>query len=169
MTAHRVGLGAALAGAALMASVITSAAAGAADQSERHCVVEVIGEVDGVLVTGPEECFAKSDDAAAYDPAQEDGGMATASESSSNTIGVHYTSQSFTGSSIRIVGTTCTGGVWYATSSWNNNIESSLHYCGSKPTTFHDYSTCGGAARSITSASSTLHEMNNRASCVSYG
>lgn len=138
------------------------------DVEATHCVVKVVGAIGGVLLTGPEKCFRSEWEAASYEPFPELGNSRSA-QSLSTTIGLHYTDLSYSGSSIRIVGTVCSGGVWYATASWNNNIESSQHYCGSAPTTFYDNSNCTGAARSITSASSTLIEMNNRASCVKYG
>ena len=89
--------------------------------------------------------------------------------SGNNTIGIHYTSTYYSGSSVRVVGTTCGGGVWYPTGAWNNNIESSRHYCGTSPTTFYNYSSCTGPLKRIYRSESTLGSMNNRASCVRYG
>ena len=139
---------------------------------EQHCVIEVTDVEDGVFVTQPEVCFAVEAEAAAHaasiGAAQPGTGRPTRS-SGSNTIGIHYASTAYSGSSVRVVGTTCGGGVWYPTGTWNNNIESSRHYCGSSPTTFYNYSSCGGSLRSIYRSASTLGSMNNRASCVRYG
>lgn len=171
MTRNHFALRAAFAFVAVAATVGLGATRVHADPgAERHCVVEVVGEGGGTMITGPERCFNRREDADAYDPAAERAGTdGFVVASSSDTIGRHFTGTSFTGSSIRIVGTVCAGGVWYPTSTWNNNIESSEHHCGSAPTTFYDYSTCGGSTRTITSLASTLGDMNNRASCVRYG
>ena len=139
---------------------------------ERHCVVEVASVENGVFVTHPEVCFAVEGDAAAHTAsigaAQPGTGQMTRS-SGNNTIGIHYASAAYSGSSVRVVGTTCGGGVWYPTGAWNNNIESSRHYCGSSPTTFYNYSSCAGPLKRIYRSESTLGSMNNRASCVRYG
>lgn len=162
--------------AAVVASGVVSvghaAAAEKPIEAERHCVVEVIGVEGGVFVTQPEVCFASQSVAVLYavsistDPG-EGGGFALSS--GNNTIGTHYTSTSYNGSSVRIVGTTCNGGVWYPTGAWNNNIESSRHHCGSSPTTFYNSSSCAGSSHPIYVAASSLGQMNNKASCVRYG
>ena len=164
------------AAAAIVASgLIPGGQAGAATEPlvvERHCVIEVSAVEDGALVTLPEVCFAVEADAASHAASI---GLNTpasgrlARSSGTNTIGTHYTSTSYRGSSVRIVGTTCGGGVWYPTGSWNNNIESSLHYCGSSPTSFYDYSSCAQSPDQIYRRAPTLGQMNNRASCVRYG
>jgi hypothetical protein len=141
---------------------------------ERHCVVSVVDERDGVLSTGPERCYGTfaeaQDDAAAERVTSSTGGQdGFDTEAASSTIGVHFTGISFTGSSITITGSVCSGGVWYPSGSWNNNIASSYHYCGSSPTRFYDSSTCSGTSYAIYSAASTLGSMNDRASCVRYG
>ena len=142
---------------------------------ERHCVVEVSGVEDGVLVTAPEVCFSVEAEAAAHAATIGNGAPASeriarsARSSGTNTIGLHYTSRWYGGSSVRVVGTTCGGGVWYPTGQWNNNIESSRHYCGSSPTTFYNYSNCVGSPHRIYQAATTLGSMNNQASCVRYG
>lgn len=143
---------------------------------ERHCVVEVLDDTDGTLTTGSEQCYASFADA------QEHASRGTKSPSArgtaesqnaptaaSSTIGVHFTGTSYTGSSITITGSVCSGGVWYPTGSWNNNIASSYHYCGSSATRFYDSSLCSGTSLAIYSAASTLGSMNDRASCVRYG
>lgn len=131
---------------------------------ERHCIVEVIDEIDGRLVTGPERCFDTVSSAALAASGSTAGATTT-----SNTIGLHFTGLWYSGSSIRIVGTTCSGGIWPATGSWNNNIESSRHYCGSSSTVFLNEAGCTGDSRPISSDAPTLYGMNNRTSCVQYG
>lgn len=140
--------------------------------TEQHCVIEVTGIDDGVLLTQPEVCFASQAEAVVHAVSinAEPGERGRLLRSSgTNTIGVHYTATSYGGSSVRIVGTTCGGGVWYPTGTWNNNIESSRHYCGSSPTTFYNSSNCAASAYPISGPVSSLGQMNNRASCVRYG
>ncbi len=150
----------------------SAGASGKPGTTERHCVVEVTGVRDGVFVTRPEVCFASQSEAVVHAASigtdTADPNRATRS-SGTNTIGIHFTSTWFSGSSVRIVGTTCGGGVWYATGAWNNNIESSRHYCGSSPTTFYNSASCSGWSHSIHNSARSLGQMNNRASCVRYG
>ena len=147
--------------------------AGASERSEgieRHCVIEVTGVEDGVFLTGPEVCFGSQTQAvmhAASTSSAVSGQAALAS--GNNTIGTHYTSTFYSGSSVRIVGTTCGGGVWYPTGAWNNNIESSRHHCGTSPTTFYNSSSCAWSPHPIYGAAPSLGQMNNQASCVRYG
>ncbi len=151
-------------GTQLIVGVLVADVASAAEHGQRHCVVKVIAEEDGQIVTGEERCSSNYAEARAF--ASEAFGAA---EASTNTVGVHFTGTNFSGSSITIVGTICSGGVWYPTGGWNNNIDSSYHYCGSKPTIFYDSSSCSGTSRAIYGSSSTLFTMNDRASCVRYG
>lgn len=137
-------------------------------------MVSVIDERNGVLSTGPEHCygsFAEAQNHAAAESGSRpvDGHDGFDTTSMSSTIGVHFTGTSYTGSSITITGSVCSGGVWYPTGSWDNNIASSYHYCGASPTRFYDSSTCSGTSYAIYSATSTLGSMNDRASCVRYG
>ena len=84
-------------------------------------------------------------------------------------IGIHFSQKSFKGSSVTIVGTTCSGGVWYPTGSWNNNIESTFHFCGSSGTTFFNSSSCSGSGSTAFASLLTMRSNNNKASCVRYG
>lgn len=162
---NRVVIGFALAAGIIGAGAVPASAAKAPapTEHETHCVVEVTGvDRDGVFFTTPEICFgteAEADAAAA----------SKNSRSSNGTIGKHYSSQNYGGSSITISGTTCGGGVWYPTGSWDNNIESSRHYCGSAQTKFYDSSNCSSGAYPITSNTTSLGWANNKASCVRYG
>ena len=161
--------GLAASGLAIAGSAVASAKP---STTEQHCVVEVTGVRDGVFVTRPEVCFASQTEAVVHAASigtdTADLNRATRS-SGNNTIGVHYTSTWFSGSSVRVVGTTCGGGVWYPTGAWNNNIESSRHYCGSSPTTFYDSSSCSGSSYPVHADANSLAQMNNRASCVRCG
>lgn len=140
------------------------------DATEKHCVVFVEDDSKGVLRVGPEECFNTLAESEAYASTVQSGRSDGAQQmSSQNTIGLHFTGTYYSGSSVRIVGTTCGGGVWFATGSWNNNIESSYHYCGASQTRFWDYSSCSGPSKPITSSTHSLGSMNNRTSCVQYG
>ena len=142
---------------------------------EKHCVATVIGVVDEVFQMGPETCFPTRAEADAYTPLIEvsatvslTGGVETLL--ASTTIGVHYTNSNYGGSSISIVGTTCSGGTWPATGSWNNNIESSEHLCGSAYTTFYDDGSCATSSNyRILSRQPSLYGLNNKTSCVRYG
>lgn len=155
-----------------LATGAAAAAAAEPHEAERHCVIAVTAVQDGVLVTAPEVCFAtpaQADSYAASMGTGKAGSSQSAQSSGNNTIGTHFTSTSYRGSSVRVVGTTCNGGVWYPTGTWDNNIESSLHHCGTSPTRFYDYSNCAGPSHSIYQAASSLGQWNNRASCVRYG
>jgi hypothetical protein len=145
-------------------------------QGEQHCVVKVIGLKGDVLVTGPATCFETEAQAAqsylggaSAFPGKSLASPAAVSLAASTVIGRHYTGSNYTGSSMTITGSQCLGGVWYPTGSWNNNIASSRHYCGGRPTTFYDASDCKTSAYSIYNDSSGLGWMDNKASCVRYG
>lgn len=163
---------AAVVSASALATDISAASAAEPHGPERHCVIAVTAVQDGVLVTEPEVCFAttaQADRHVASIGAERASSSHLARSSGTNTIGTHFSSTAYRGSSVRIVGTTCNGGVWYPTGTWNNNIESSLHHCGTSPTRFYDYSSCAGSSHRIYQAASTLGQWNNRASCVRYG
>jgi hypothetical protein len=158
-----------------LAVLALSPAAEATEPGERHCVVMVTGVDDGELITGPEVCH--SSERQAVRSYLDVAGKASGSSLSGSTaalagvlvIGRHYTSTNFSGSSFSILGTLCLGGTWNPPGSWNNNIESSRHYCGSSPTTFYDSSNCSTSPYAIFSHASSLGWMNNAASCVRYG
>ncbi|MEM9033637.1 MAG: hypothetical protein AAGD18_03505 [Actinomycetota bacterium] len=134
------------------------------DAAEEHCVVWASGvDENGELVLGDWTCGSGLSAAIA-------GGSGIMAFSTSFTIGRHFSSTGYSGSSVTIQGSSaCGGGVWKPSGSWNNTIESSYHYCGSSPTRFYDSSSCGGTSKAIYSATSSLTWMNNRASCVRYG
>ncbi len=144
------------------AAVAVLPAVASASTSESHCVIHV-DQTGGTTDLG---CYASR---SAASTAASSGLAADRIRSSSSTLSVHFSSQSFTGSSITITGAGCTGAIWKPSAGWNNNIESSYHYCGLSPTRFYDSSSCSGTSRAIYSAATTLYSMNNLASCVRYG
>lgn len=162
--------------AVAVAATVTGTAAGAAEQQrapveepgkaevERHCVAHASGvDEDGVLVVSETVCGSESMISSMLrSPAMAYG--------STYTIGRHYTRTGYSGSSITITGSTpCGGGVWKPSGFWNNNIESSRHYCGGSPTRFYNSSSCSGSSYAIYSSTSSLGWMRNLASCVRYG
>ena len=146
--------------------------------ADLHCVVEVTAIQNGVFDTSPEVCFASQGEAVLHAESISGGhelggnnGELNRSKrtAGNNTIGTHYTSTWYEGSSIRVVGTTCGGGVWRPTGTWDNNIESSKHYCGSSPTTFYSSADCRESGVPIRNDRNSLGSLNNRVSCVRYG
>lgn len=86
---------------------------------EVHCVAFVVGQTsDGELVLTDPECFDTEDDATML----ADRGPADSSSSgfgmagSTFTLGRHFDGFNATGSSISIVGSSCTGGYWNTSS-----------------------------------------------------
>ncbi|MCQ3808608.1 MAG: hypothetical protein KTV16_15265 [Acidimicrobiia bacterium] len=144
---------------------LLSPAAGAAVQDspqESHCVVDVSG---GTATEAG--CFESL--RAARNSVWQSTARGVSGARSSSVLGVHFKGQNYTGSSITITGSGCSGLVWRPSGSWNNNIESSHHYCGGSPTKFYDSSSCAGSNKPISGSAPTLGWMNNRASCVRYG
>lgn len=111
--------------------------------AESHCVVTVVGESEGgELITDAPECFGSF--AAAMEfassghvslPSDVSGadvfvdGSAAQLAASSFTLGIHYDGYNGTGSSISVVGSSCSGGWWNASGWWNNRISSSYNGC----------------------------------------
>jgi len=134
-----------------------------AGEVEQHCVVVIVDVDAGMIETGPQTCFATEAEAEDFARGNDNG------RSASGTVGTHYSGTGYSGSSITITGSACTGGVWKPSGSWNNNIESSRHHCTGDTTTFYDSSNCSTGSYAITTDRTTLSSMNNRASCVRYG
>ncbi len=137
---------------------------------ESHCVVDVSGGT--AIGAGCFESLRAAHNSISDTSAiskRSAGVFAASRVRSSSVVGVHFKGQNYTGSSITITGSGCSGSVWRPSGSWNNNIESSHLYCGSAPTRFYDSSSCSGSHRPIRGSATTLGWMNNRASCVRYG
>lgn len=164
-------------------SVIPVSAAPDAPDRERHCVVEILGRTDeGRNVLGEESCYGtrvEADLAAglagAVGPARAAEGSRDigAAPQSAGTLWLarHYTGPNYTGSSILVVGSVLCGGGYtpWSGTSWDNNFESSLIYCGGPTVGFYDSSGCGGASLGSSWHVSSLSWMNNRTSCTRYG
>lgn len=159
---RRIAIAMALIGAFVAAPSPAGAKERVDTRVETHCIVELNDSSTADSTKSSRQCFSSE---AAVDKHLD----ANSQRSSSNVIGRHYSSTSYSGSTITITGTTCSGGVWYATGSWNNNIESTRNYCGSAGTRFYNSSNCAGSNRFVTSQQSTLGWMNNLTSCVRYG
>jgi len=109
---------------------------------EVHCVVTTDGQrSDGELITIDTECFATFSDAMW---AASDGALVLASDAAASvlftdpgvservasfTLGIHFDGYSGTGSSITVVGDSCTGGHWNTPAWFDNKISSSYNGC----------------------------------------
>jgi hypothetical protein len=146
--------------------------------AETHCVVFVIDQLaDGELVMSEPDCFADEAVAEAWTSvgynlklsaewlSGSSGGVAALS---TFTLGRHYDGFNGTGSSIRVVGSSCTGGYWNTSSSWDNRI-SSL-YNGCEHLRHWDDPYMLGAAENTYGAGTTdnLSYLDNRTESVSY-
>ena len=142
---------------------------------ESHCVVVVIGQKpSGELITAPPVCvenrgvvrlWTGQSLALAGAPGLEPEsvkGLLTFN------LGVHYDGFSGTGSSIAVVGSTCTGGYWNTPTAWDNRISSSWHGCAALR--HYDLPGKGGSVQLTTGVGTikNLGFMNNRAESVSY-
>lgn len=159
----------------VVTATLTGSAAGGATErvveerpepvgAELHCVAHASGvDEAGELIVSEPICGSESLVSALVS-------SSTMAFGPTYTIGRHYTGLNFTGSSITITGSVpCGGGVWKPWGSWNDNIESSRHYCGGSPTRFYNSSSCSGSSTAIYSSTSSLGWMNDLTSCVRYG
>ncbi len=107
-----------------------------------HCVAAVTSQrSDGELVLGRETCYstfaeAMQDVTAGTVAVPKDldvtdamGDPFLVQLAARFTLGIHYDGYYGTGSSITIVGSSCTGGYWNASSWWKNRINSSYNGC----------------------------------------
>lgn len=160
-------------------SGLVSAHADAA--TETHCVVDVVGEkTDGEFIMGEPRCYptfsqavADASQGAIRIPADskgdilfEDKGLAAAL--SSFTLGTHYDGYNGSGSSISVVGSSCSGGYWNTGTSWRNRISSSYNGCGRLR--HYDNANKGGSSENTYGAGTTdnLSALDNRTESVSY-
>lgn len=112
--------------------------------NESHCVVEVIDQKpDGEFVTSLQICFESLAAALAFGSGHQltpgelshvSGPALVASPDSGTllttfTLGTHFDGANGTGSSISVVGGSCTGGYWNTGASWANRITSSWNGC----------------------------------------
>lgn len=145
---------------------------------ETHCVVFVVDqESDGELITTDPECFADPLDAEAWvtvgwqlahGPEALFDGMGGVSTLATFTLGRHYDGFNGSGSSIHVVGSSCTGGYWNTPSAWDNRISSSFNGCAHLR--HWDGPNMSGSSESTYGGGTTdnLTFMNNRTESVSY-
>lgn len=138
-----------------------------------HCVVVVVDqEPDGELVTTQPTCGPSRLEAIekASSILADATGLSTVDTAGllSFTLGTHYDGASGTGSSISVVGSSCTGGYWNTPAAWDNRISSSYNGCArlrhwdspDKVGTFQDTAGVG--------TTDNLTTLNNQAESVSY-
>lgn len=175
-------------GPVLMVAVVAATVLGsevtAADSDEEHCVVVVVGqEDDGEFQTTEPVCFGTEAEAALWAVAipvetfrshveapvsKPAASGAQGVTLASVTIGRHYDGADGSGSSIRIVGTSCSGGHWNTGSTWANRISSSYNGCArlrhyDKPGKSGAYEDTYGKGQT-----DNLSTLNNRTESVSY-
>jgi len=162
------------------AVVVVTVALPAVGASVEHCVVEVVDQKwDGEFVLSQPVCFERASDAFAYasggfttlepgagDPLLRNSGSTALSGSFA--LGIHYDGFNGTGSSITVMGSSCTGGWWNTSTVWDNRISSSHNGC--QRLTHHDLPNSAGASESTTGSGTTdnLSSLNNQAESVSY-
>lgn len=141
-----------------------------------HCVSFVTDQKpDGELVLTKPDCFDSEAEAEQWAVVGVDHRLQSLGTSdngvgvlSSFTLGRHFDGFNGSGSSISIVGSSCTGGYWNATATWDNRISSSYNGCARL--THWDYPAKSGQSQSTYGAGTTdnLSTLNNKASSVSY-
>lgn len=145
------------------------------DPGESHCVLVVIGQrQSGELITAPPVCLETEVLARLWAvPALSVAGApgleaASIPALASFNLGVHYDGFNGNGSSIAIVGSTCTGGYWNTPTAWDNRISSSFHGCAALR--HYDLPAKAGAGQLTTGVGTikNLSTLNNRAESVSY-
>ena len=124
------------------------------DSGESHCVVVVMGqEKSGELITTDPTCFGTERLARLW--ANSGLALATTFDLRDDPIqalltfnlGIHYDGFNGTGSSISVVGSSCTGGWWNTPAAWDNRISSSFHGCAALR--HYDLANKGGSFSSL--------------------
>ena len=165
--------------------VVLMSCAGTATGSEpadEHCVVEVIGQLEtGEFVLSDSVCFDTFPEAVSFassgtvtlesdtTPADLVDLQVIAGVLSTFTLGVHYDGYSGGGSSISVVGSSCSGGYWNTPPAWDNRISSTWNGC--YRVTHHDLPDTGGSYAStfgVGSVHNVPSALNNRAESISY-
>lgn len=148
---------------------------------ELHCLVEVIDQkATGELLVSKPDCYASFEEAMAV----ASGGLLGVEEAPSGpelfsdpeagdlllsfTLGTHFDGFNGSGSSISVVGSSCTGGYWNTGATWANRISSSWNGC--YRLRHHDGPNKTGAyADTVGSGTHNLpSSMNNKTESVSY-
>lgn len=141
---------------------------------DSHCVVHVIGQAeDGRLTMSDADCYATTTEAAlaASGTLQSTttGIDAFAMAGSTFILGIHYNGYNGAGSSITVVGSSCTGGYWNTPTWFDNRITSTYNGCGRLR--HYDLPNKGGSYTNTYGAGTTDNLsawMNNRTESVSY-
>lgn len=152
---------------------------GSLSAPESHCIVYVVGQTaSGELTTSPPDCYDTLARALSMGPGVEPPDLAPDEDHSINpvlsipmasfTLGIHFDGLNGTGSSISVVGSSCTGGYWNTGAAWANRISSSWNGCyrlrhhdgPNKTGAYAD--TVGVGTHNVPSS------MNNRTESVSY-
>lgn len=151
--------------------------ASASPEREEHCVVRVIGKKpSGEFVTTAPQCHSTFEQAMAAagagrsanlaDGATSDELAAYNASAASSIIGVHYDGASFTGSSLTVNGSDCSGGWANMSSTWNNRISSTSNGC--YRIRHWDGTNKTGASEDTIGAGGNLSALNNQASSIQY-
>jgi hypothetical protein len=168
--------------AALLTQAISPISAQAAASPEVHCLAEVIQQTpDGEFITDAPRCYPTF--AEAMLDASE--GRLTLSANvpgsivftdqqmaatvSSFTLGIHYDGTNGTGSSVSVLGSSCSGGYWNTGTSWANRISSS--YNGCYRLRHYDFPNKGGSFADTTGAGAVHNlpsSMDNKTESVAY-
>lgn len=140
---------------------------------EEHCVVFVIGQHDtGEFIVSDPVCYRtlQEVDSLASGTGAASGKVDGVSGSAlaSITLGRHFDGFNGTGSSISIVGGSCTGGYWNTSASWDNRISSSFNGCARLR--HFDLPNKGGSFQDTSGAGTTdnLSLLDNKAESISY-
>lgn len=164
--------------AATILSLSTPAVSAVAEAAESHCVVAVTDQQpDGELVLGSPSCFERLADAYDYasdplfgvHPADSTFFGSVQPLGGTFILGTHFDGYNGSGSSISVVGSSCTGGWWNTSTSWDNRISSS--YNGCYRLGHFDYPNKAGDRYDTTGVGQTDNiygGMNNRTESVAY-
>ena len=150
----------------VLAAVAMATGAAAADEpqtEEQHCVITVVGQLaSGEFVTAEPVCVASASRASVVDDL-------TLGTESTVTLGVHYDGLNGSGSSVTVVGSSCTGGYWNTSPTWDNRISSSFNGCARLR--HYDLADKGGSWADTTGWGTTDNLpgwMDNRTESVAY-
>jgi hypothetical protein len=160
---------------------VAAYAEGPGSGGDEHCVVHVVDQLaSGELVLSEPRCFVSLHDALRYagegpverlSPIGGGAGFSgpiAAATLATFTLGIHFDGFNGTGSSITVVGSSCTGGWWNTGATWANRISSSYNGCARLR--HYDLPNKGGASQDTFGAGTTdnLSTLNNKAESVSY-
>lgn len=155
---------------------------GSPGAAESHCVVTTVGQQsDGELITTDMECFDRFAEAmvsasnglltlpwdASGSVLFTDSGVSAMA--STFTLGIHFDGYSGSGSSITVVGSSCTGGYWNSPAWFDNKTSSSYNGCARLK--HYNYANASGYLTATTGVGTTDNltwSANNKTESVSY-